>query len=101
MLGHLKYRCPQNTDTVTINQLLLESEDNRRSHCGNDDDNIYSIFAVESRNDGVLATEIRRQDIVSSKTTRETPSRLILKKRWRYCGRHHRITIGPDLPIPR
>ena len=63
MLGHLKYRCPQNTDTVTINQLPLESEYNRRTNSGNDDDNIYSIFAVESRNDEVLATEIRRQDM--------------------------------------
>ena len=32
---------PQKTDTATTNQLPLESEDNRRTHCGNDDDNIY------------------------------------------------------------
>ena len=90
MLDHLKYRCPQNTGSVTINQLPLESEDNRRTHCGNDDANIYSIFAVEKKNDGV-----------SSKSTREPPSRLFLKKRWRDCGRHHRITIDPGLSIPR
>ena len=43
-------------------QLPLESEDNRRTHCGNDGDNIYSMFAIERRNDGVLTTTLTFND---------------------------------------
>ena len=48
---------PPKTDTATINQLPMESEDNRRTHCGNDD-KIYLMFAVERRNDVVLTTTL-------------------------------------------
>ena len=53
---------PQKTDTATTNQLPVESEDNRRTHCGNDNDNIYSMFAVERRNDGVLTATLKFND---------------------------------------